>query len=282
MDDTFYSLPISKNPTKLRLALLSDFHLADLTPVRASLEKNRPDYILMAGDFLLGRRLKRAEVVRQLKDYVNPFLSFSSALAPSYFSLGNHDRYLHKEDLEAMEARGVHVLDNDYTTDHGLVIGGLTSGRTMAYRTNRAAVEARERSPLYGKLYFFKRFTIRPSDEPRPDLTWLDRFQAESGFKILLSHHPEYWVEDLIHRPIDLTLSGHAHGGQFRFPLKGSHQGLFAPGQGFFPKYTEGVHHGPHGDLVVSRGLANTAGWIPRLGNPTEVVYIELISESSR
>ena len=68
--------------------------------------------------------------------------------------------------------------------------------------------------------------------------------------------------------PIDLTLSGHAHGGQIR--LLG--QGLFAPGQGVLPRYTSGVYEGR---LIVSRGLANTT-FVPRLFNPTEMVYIHL------
>lgn len=287
MEETFYSIPLSGLTRKtgiegLRLALLADFHLADLNPVLASLRKEAPDLILMAGDFLLGRRLTRSDVQRQLDQSVLPFLSRASAIAPSFCSLGNHDRYLEAEDLEKLEDQGVRVLDNAYVRTGGLVIGGLTSGRTLTYRKDRAAVEEKEKSAMYGRLYFFKRFLIRPDDEPRPDLSWLEAFEKEEGLKILLSHHPEYWAEELADRPIDLTLSGHAHGGQFRFPWKGRKRGLFAPGQGFFPHYTEGVHHGSYGALVVSRGLANTAGWIPRLGNPTEVVYIELVSESSR
>lgn len=287
MDQTFYriSLPQLEKFTgkeSLRLALLADFHLVDPAPALASLRDQTPDLILMAGDFLLGRRLTRSEVQRQLDHSVLPFLSRASAIAPSFCSLGNHDRYLEAEDLEKLEDQGVRVLDNTYIRTGGLVIGGLTSGRTLAFRSDREAVEEKEKSAMYGRFYFFKRFLIRPEDEPRPDLSWLEAFEKEEGPKILLSHHPEYWAEELADRPIDLTLSGHAHGGQFRFPWKGRMRGLFAPGQGFFPRYTEGVHHGPHGALVVSRGLANTAGRIPRLGNPTEVVYIEFVSESSR
>ena len=64
----------------------------------------------------------------------------------------------------------------------------------------------------------------------------------------------------------DLILSGHAHGGQIR--LFG--RGLFAPGQGIFPKYTSGIH----GSMIISRGLSNTGGMIPRLFNRREIVYI--------
>jgi predicted MPP superfamily phosphohydrolase len=73
--------------------------------------------------------------------------------------------------------------------------------------------------------------------------------------------------------PIDLVLSGHAHGGQIR--LFG--RGLFSPGQGLLPFYTGGIYSGPYGKMIVSRGMANTAPPpIPRLFNPREIVIIDL------
>ena len=72
---------------------------------------------------------------------------------------------------------------------------------------------------------------------------------------------------------ISLVVSGHAHGGQWRFydPFKRIWRGVLAPGQGWFPKWTKGVYDER---LVVSAGLSNTT-WIPRINTPTEIVYIE-------
>lgn len=56
-------------------------------------------------------------------------------------------------------------------------------------------------------------------------------------------------------------------GGQWRI----FNHGVFAPGQGLWPKYTKGIYENR---LIVSAGLSNTAG-IPRFFNPTEVVYID-------
>ena len=67
---------------------------------------------------------------------------------------------------------------------------------------------------------------------------------------------------------IDLTLSGHAHGGQWRV----FGRGVFAPGQGILPKYTSGMHENR---FIVSRGLANNA-FVPRLFNSTELIFIEV------
>ena len=67
---------------------------------------------------------------------------------------------------------------------------------------------------------------------------------------------------------IDLVVSGHAHGGQWRF----FGRGVFAPGQGLFPKYTAGVHDDR---LVISRGLKKTV-MPPRIFNPLEIVVIDI------
>ena len=105
---------------------------------------------------------------------------------------------------------------------------------------------------------------------------WLSEFEKQDGYRILLSHHPEYWSLRepwLSEKRIDLVLSGHAHGGQWRVMGRG----LYAPGQGWMPKFTSGVYEGEYGSMIVSRGLANTAG-VPRLFNEPEIVYVEVRS----
>ena len=114
---------------------------------------------------------------------------------------------------------------------------------------------------------------LEPDRKPRVDD--LDEFFAYDGVKILICHHPEYYAKYLRDRDVDLVLSGHAHGGQWRlFGL-----GLYAPDQGLFPKYTSGVHEDT---LVISRGTANTGGIIPRLFNPREVVCIRINESKER
>ena len=67
---------------------------------------------------------------------------------------------------------------------------------------------------------------------------------------------------------MDLVVAGHAHGGQIRI----GNQGLYAPGQGLFPRYTRGL---ADGRMIISAGAGNPAG-APRWGNPCEVLRITL------
>ncbi|HDU1155510.1 TPA: metallophosphoesterase, partial [Listeria monocytogenes] len=90
-------------------------------------------------------------------------------------------------------------------------------------------------------------------------------------FTILLAHRPEFWPLYQAY-PIDLVLSGHAHGGQFRLPLT---EGLFAPGQGLMPKWTAGIHRAGGKALIVSRGLGNVTK-LPRLFNDPEIIRMTL------
>ena len=91
------------------------------------------------------------------------------------------------------------------------------------------------------------------------------------GYKILLSHQPEDFP-NYATGEYDLVFSGHAHGGQFRLPFIG---GLFAPGQGIFPEYDSGIYCEGRTDMVVSRGIGNSAFPI-RFHNRPEVILIEL------
>lgn len=98
------------------------------------------------------------------------------------------------------------------------------------------------------------------------------------GVKIILSHYPEnyeYIGENSYSKyNFDIMFSGHAHGGQFILPGIG---GIFAPGQGLFPKYYRGIY-GEKSKLVVSRGLGNS-GFPLRLFNRPDLVVVDIINK---
>ena len=266
MVETHYK--ISNAP---HLALLADLHGRPYKPIIDSLQHNKPDLICIVGDILYGTHPEHDLTPLYTQENVLPFLKACADLAPSFLSLGNHEWMLDYVDLERISSCGITVLDNDFMvitlSRRQIVIGGLTSAYCTAYRRYVARLPYKERAGLRYPLKESGQRSEKCKDaDNAPNTAWLAEFAAEKGWHILLSHHPEYW-QLIAPYSIELCLSAHAHGGQWRI----FNHGVFAPGQGFWPALTSGVHEGR---LVISRGLSNTAK-VPRLFNQTEVVFIE-------
>ena len=249
MKITEYTVKRGRFPRSLCLALVSDLHGSDPTEPLQALRQKNPDYILMPGDIF--ERLngeddkKHQNALRLMRE--------AAAIAPVFYTTGNHEdggirswsplwkltvkeRAYHADDLRAIADTGATFLGDSFVLRDGIAFGGLYSGLI--------------------------------NEEQRPQTAWLTDFCRVEGPKILLCHHPEYYVRYLKDLPLDLIVSGHAHGGQWR--LFG--RGVFAPGQGLFPKYTAGVHDDR---FVISTGL-KPSGRIPRLFNEPELVLIHI------
>lgn len=181
-------------------------------------------------------------VNRHRSDYANAvkFLKDAPEIAPTYYAIGNHERRSpQREEYWPLVLRSrVVVLDNTFTLFEGIVLGALSSAWPGEVKG-----------------------------------AFLADMAAQNGYKLLLCHHPEYFEPHVRQHDIDLTLSGHAHGGQVR--LFG--RGLFAPGQGILPKLTSGWYFDRR--LLVSRGLTNSAG-APRINDPCELILLHLKGEN--
>lgn len=249
-------------------------HNADPAPVIASLCDHAPSLICITGDVLYGGRPEDDTSPVASQANVLPFLRSCASIAPTFLSLGNHEWMVDAEDLRLLSSTGVTVLDNEWKSitagNEKIIIAGLTSDYVTDYSRFRATQPAEPRYPRREDLYGIGGATRASAH--KPETTWLSDFAAQPGYHILLSHHSEY-CPLLKNENIDLILSGHAHGGQIRIynPFKREWIGTWSPGQSWWPRYTKGVYEGR---LVVSAGLSNTT-WVPRLFNPTEVVYIE-------
>ncbi len=250
MQETTYLIPGVPD-----LAVLADFHSSDPEPILQSLRNHRPQFILVPGDFIYGTVPQRGLKMQQSTQALR-LLSGCYMIAQTFVSLGNHEWMLHQLDLQEIKSTGAIVLDNSWVTYSGIHFGGLTSAHATAYQQFRGRGQIYPAEPKYGKI--------------APSTDWLKDYARQKGLHILLCHQPEYY--HLIPRSVELIVSGHAHGGQWRFfnPFTRKWAGVFAPGQGFLPRWTEGIRDGK---MVISRGLANTSRF-PRLNNPPEIVYI--------
>ena len=230
-----------------RIAQVSDLHNAEFGDrnqrLLEMLREAEPDMIAITGDLIDSRKTNIAVALAFAEDAVK--------IAPCYYVSGNHEaRVSEYQDLKTgLEAAGVTVLDDaqvriEVSGESITVIGVNDPSFHADYLTSDAAVMDRKLSEL--------------------------SLEA-AGFTILLSHRPELFDTYADHN-MNLVLSGHAHGGQFRLPLIG---GLIAPNQGLFPKYDAGLYSDGSTNMIVSRGLGNSI--IPfRFNNQPEVVLIEL------
>lgn len=223
----------------IKAAFIADNHDKPYRAIVDCIKGVGVDVIFCTGDIIYGHD----DTVNNSFDMLNEL----KEIAPVYMSLGNHEGGAVKKVRDFCRDNGITLLEDAHTEFEGIRIGGLTSGLIV----NDEPVTEHHLEMT-----------------PPPNLEWLASFAELEGYKLLLNHHPEYYPVYIKPLDIDLTLSGHAHGGQIRIFGKG----LIAPGQGFFPKYTSGMHDGR---LIVSRGLANNAPPIPRLFNRTELIFIE-------
>lgn len=241
MDITTYT--VNANIAKeIKIVQISDLHGRPYGKIIDAVQRLGADAAVLTGDLIDGKR-------PQELDTALGFLTKCAQILPTYYSLGNHEKELGEDSFFKIRRTGAHLLNNKCESFKDITIGGLNSGY-MGLSEKR----------------------LRKT--PEPDTDWIGEFEKINSYKILLCHHPEYYEPYLKGRRIDLILSGHAHGGQWRFFSRG----IFAPGQGFLPKYTSGMHDSK---LVISRGLANTVKPVPRLFNKRELVMIRLIPQSN-
>ncbi len=242
MKITNYSL---KAPIKRDLcaAFVADTHDCPYEKIIEEIRNKKADLIFLTGDIIYQHTDNAERGFKMLPEL--------ASLAPTFMSLGNHEGNAVKKVRKLCEESGVTLLENDFTEFEGMKIGGLTTGWIIDD-------EGINRS--------------HHGHTPAPNLQWLESFAKEDGYKVLLNHHPEYYPRYIKELDIELTLSGHAHGGQWRI----FNQGIYAPGQGFLPKYTSGLHDNR---LIVSRGLANNA-IIPRIFNSTELIFIHFKAQA--
>ena len=251
MRNTRYRLTTS-HPVSFKACVVADLHDRPYGEILSILRVEHPDLILVPGD--ITETLCPGEETGDRPGL--RLLGECAALAPTFYAFGNH------------EIGGCH--GNIRTAKHA--DQPLKFTLTPAWREILTATGA---TLLYGHTAEWQGVTLGALGSGLlnpgwiPDLTELERFTAAPGYKLLLCHHPEYFHRYLRDYPIDLTVSGHAHGGQWRV----FGRGVYAPDQGLFPKYTSGLHEDR---LVISRGVANTVPFAPRLFNPCEVVTVEV------
>lgn len=229
-----------------RIAQISDLHNAEMgknnEKIIKMLVEAKPDMIAITGDLIDSRRTDIAVALAFAEEAVK--------IAPCYYVTGNHEARIENYDelKSGLEALGVTVLDNE---------------KTQIVKDGEAITLMGIMDPQFDKNTKSKKTVVK---------RYLRALRDDGdGFTVLLSHRPEVF-EVYVDYEVELVLSGHVHGGQFRIPFIG---GLYVPNQGFFPKYDAGLYSDGDTNMIISRGIGNSA--FPfRINNRPEVVIVEL------
>lgn len=242
-----YTVVSPKLTAEVRLAVVTDFHSSDnADDVVAMVASCAPDAVLLVGDLFdddtANRPTERTlSLMRQL-----------SAQYPCYYVSGNHEAWTGEMDALYQQ-----------TEEAGVTVLRMSSG-VLTVRGQRIA--------LCGIPDPYEMvFSGAPDTEEQIRQAMEDVDSAD--FTVLLAHRPELLAK-YAQFPLDLVVSGHAHGGQVRIP--GVLNGLYAPNQGWFPKLAGGAYTQDGTTLIVSRGLAVRTR-LPRIFNRPEVVLVRCV-----
>ncbi len=238
----------------IRIALITDLHSHvygdNQTKIVSLIKQQKPDVIALAGDI--------ADDVESIEG-TKLFLEGLKGFRPIYYVTGNHEFWSNdiKNIKDTIREYDVTILENNYkqikVKNSNIIIGGVDDPDVGIYEKTNFDLQ-REMNTNFNKL------------------------KDKNDFKILLAHRPEL-IELYKKFSFDLVLSGHSHGGQVRIPF--ILNGLFAPNQGWFPKYAGGIYKYDSLTHIVSRGVSYNPR-LPRIFNPPEVVIIDIKGSASK
>ena len=209
-----YTVYSDKLTAPVRLAVVADLHSCRYgrgqAELLSALEAAAPDAVLLPGDI----------VDDDLPE--GPAWDLLTALAerwPTCYVTGNPEWWggSAQRIMEEIDHLGLWVLDG---AEADLTLNGQTI-RFLGLD-----------DPAAGEIYEEELASMAAPGDPE-------------HFTVLLAHRPERW-EEYLSLGADLTVNGHAHGGQWRLP--GLVNGLYAPDQGLLPKYAGGLYH--HGSMA--------------------------------
>lgn len=247
---TNYDITSKKVKNEIIIAQISDLHNTSFGKHNKTLVNKikdiKPDIIAITGDLIDSSKTNITVAMN--------FINQAVKIAPIYYVPGNHEAW-NLSDYSTLKDKlkkaGVVVLEGE--------------DKEIKVKDNKISLLGITDPDYIGEA------GISELDVVSTDLDTLS--YDSDNLVILLSHRPELFSA-YKHRDIDLVLTGHAHGGQFRTSLSG---GLLAPDQGLFPKYTSGIYKDKEDktQMIVSRGLGNSV--IPiRINNNPEVVVVNV------
>lgn len=253
------SKKLPKSFDGLKIVQISDLHLGSfnyaykkLEPAIKIINNLKPDYIVFTGDLV-------NNFAWELKGWDKLFKQLK-ARKGKFAILGNHD-YGDYSEWKSPEAKQKNFESIQYffnKIDFTLL---MNEAKIISQNEDKIAIIGVEN---WGKPPFKQYGDLSKALENVKDIP----------FKILLSHDPTHWTEEVIDKTdISLMLAGHTHGMQAGFQYKNL---KWSPIKYKFQHWV-GLYQHKDQYLYVNRGL----GWLgfpARIGMRPEITLIELKS----
>ncbi|MES2394600.1 MAG: metallophosphoesterase [Bacteroidota bacterium] len=253
---TLPNLPSAFNG--LKIIQISDIHsgsfvsTSHLEEAVKIIEREKPDLIFFTGDLVNDRASETDLYIEVLSKIKAPLGVFST--------LGNHD-YGDYVTWPSPEAKAENL--NNLKNVHAQVGWKLLMNEHIPIKIGEDEIAIIGIENWGGSFHFPK---------------YGDLKKAHSGtekypVKLLLSHDPSHWdlqvKED--YKDIDITFSGHTHGGQFGIEIPGFR---WSPSQYAYKQWA-GLYSHQDQHLYVNRGLG-FLGYPGRVGISPEITVMEL------
>lgn len=242
---TEYSLETGKLQQPIKIALITDLHSCkygeNSQPLLDIIHKEQPNIVLLGGDIY--------DDDLPIEVAAN-FIGNLAKKYPSYYVSGNHEYWSEMMDVmkSLTKERGATVLD----------------GQCVLFEKTKDTINiCGIDDPTYIGL-----------DSLKKQLESAKQGMASGKTNLLLAHRPEL-LNLYAEYGFDIVAAGHAHGGQWRLPFV-LENGFYGPDQGYFPKYTTGIHKQKNTTMIISRGLAKESTRLPRIFNRPEIVFITI------
>lgn len=240
----------------LKIVQISDMHLGSFNKNFEKIAKavelineQKPDLILFTGDLV-------NNFAEETEGWA-PVLAKMEAKIGKYSILGNHD-YGDYSYWKLAEDKAKNLQDiKNFHADMGFKLL-LNESETISINGEEIALVGVEN---WGK----------PPFPQHGDLKQAINGSAHQPFKILMSHDPSHWDEQVLDTDIALTFSGHTHGMQFGLERAGI---KWSPVQYKYPRWG-GLYQQGEQYLYVNRGFGYI-GFPGRIGMPPEITLVEL------
>ena len=242
----------------LKIVQISDIHAGSFTaiePVLAGVNKiigEAPDLFFFTGDLV-------NTVAEEIKPFI-PIFSKIKAKYGVYSIMGNHD-YGDYARWPSAEAKAENR--SDLEAAHSALGWKLLNNENEMIDINGASVA----------IIGVENFSANRRFSRYGDLKTASAGTQEADLRVCLSHDPSHWSHEILsdYPKIELTLSGHTHGGQFGIEF---FNWKWSPVQ-YFYKYWAGLYQQANQYLYVNRGFG-FLGYPGRVGILPEITVLEL------